>query len=120
MQELIIQPELLSVEEITMMGHEIIRISNKNTGPYFINKNGNFIFSTNEVNLRFWLNKDLNESMLKICDANSIGILLDPFLKSIKSEVSYIKPINFYDMLSKFNSIGVKAQKNSVKISFCL
>ena len=120
MQELIIQPELLSVEEITMMGHEIIRISNKNTGPYFINKNGNLLFSTNEANLRFWLNKDLNESMLKICDANSIGILLDPFLKSIKSEVSSIKPINFYDMLSKFNSIGVKAQKNSVKISFCL
>lgn len=120
MKEILIQPELLSVEEIIIMGHEIIRISNKNTGPYFINKNGNLIFSTNEANLRFWLNEDLNENMLKICNANSVGILLDPFIESFKSKDAFIKPLNFYDILSKFNGIGVKAQKNGVKISICV
>ncbi|MBI5369911.1 hypothetical protein HZA85_01825 [Candidatus Uhrbacteria bacterium] len=118
-QEIIADPSLIPVEEITVGGTEFFHASNGNDG-LFVSKNDPFIFTNDEETLKEWLQEPQKEHKKAVpCDVNTAYLSM----KSLAESKSY--PTNAYSsdvfrlLGNNLSAIGVKTSGKQEEFHLC-
>ncbi len=118
-QELSIDPDLGSIEELTILGRTFFHSRSQNGEEFYLSTNNDLVFSNNEDNLRSFLEGN-GQSSDQICGGNAIAVLFAPIIDAERNVSNYYVPSFLRELASKFQSIGLKSNGKSSKINLCL
>ena len=116
-REILIDPDLDSVEEITIQGKIFLHSKTQKNEEYFLSKQEDLIFSNNEEDVRSFLDGNGPKSD-SICHGNSIGVIFSRILEE-ENSLFFSTASIARNIEEKFHSLGIQSSNKSINISLC-
>ena len=119
-QELISDPDSVSVEQVTILGLPMNRVGTSNQSILAGFTDDKHLILTNRENLlRFYKEKSKSKTKQTICGANSLGISFDQLSNLIKLHATSLQAKPFLQLSEQFTSVGVVSELFSTDINIC-
>ena len=119
-QELVSDPDSVSVEQVTILGLPMNRVgaNNQMILAGFVDEK-HLILTNRENLLRFYKERTKSKTKQTVCDANNLGISLDQASALIRSHANTLQTTPFIQLNEQFTSIGVTSMLYSTVINIC-
>ncbi len=119
-QELISDPDSVSVEQVTVLGSSLYRVeTNHEMLLAGTMDNTSFILTNREDLLRFYKGQKQNKTKQSICGANRMGFSLEQMNDLAKSQAHSLQSSSFEQLNQRFSSIGIVSKMYSTDINIC-
>ncbi len=117
-KEIVINPDLGSIEEVTIQGKLFLHSKSEKGEEFYLSKDGELLFANNEIDLRSFLDGS-GDKPQKFCGSNLLGSTTTSILTDEQTILNHESPSLVRTIFQEFTAIGAKTRINSVEFTLC-
>lgn len=117
-QEIVIDPDLSSIEEITLLGRTFLHSRSQKGEEFFLSSTGDLVFSNNETDVRSFLAED-GKKPTEHCGSNLLSSNLSDLIEKESTGSTFYTASTMREIAKHFKQFGVNSHKKSMKFLFC-
>ncbi len=118
MQEIIADPNAVSIEHVTIFGTPMLRVQKNNESMFAGSETGHLLL-TNREELIGFAKESVKKKQHTICDGNVLGVSLDEMNLLRKARTTFLNISIFEQFGANFSSFGIKNKLYSTEVHFC-